>query len=304
MSDLRERSLSHYAVARVARMYSVALPCLLLTFFLDSVGASLNAGFYEIQKVMWKPPSWEGYLSALFFVNEFQIFKFGGISPGSNAPYWSLSFEAAYYIVAGATIFCNRLIAAVVVIAVIAAAGWTIAVLLPCWWLGYVAYRYELFFNSKKLIGGLALLSLTVALAAPLLAKIFPKDNFGLHFLWGRGGFERNVLKDYLVAIPFAVHLMLARRFLEGAGWRFSPSLQILARRLGEYTFPLYLIHFPVLALFSSISPWPAGSPLQAIYLTLVVIFVVLAISPLCERLKNLIKGFLLMALDSRGGRR
>lgn len=303
VSIVREKSIAQYSAARLARMYSVALPCLFLTLTFDSLGVLCNPQFYEIKKVMWHPPSWEGYMSALFFVNEFQIFSFGGVSPGSNAPYWSLSFEAAYYIVAGAVLYCSRRAAFAVTVVVIVTAGATIAVLLPCWWLGYLAYRSEVSVRSRKLIWLFALLSLALSLAAPLLAKIFPQDNFGFSFPWGRGPFERNVVKDYLIAIPFALHLAFAKRFFEGLHWTVSPSWRSIIRRLGEYTFPLYLVHFPVLAFFSSLSPWSAASPLRAAYLSIAVVVVVWVVSPLCERLKFILKNFFARFLDPIGKR-
>ena len=91
----REQNAADYAMARLSRLYSVVLPALLLTCAADALGAWLDPAFYAEQKVLWQPVSAAGYVSSALFVNEFQIFGFGGIAPGSNAPFWSLSFEAA-----------------------------------------------------------------------------------------------------------------------------------------------------------------------------------------------------------------
>jgi peptidoglycan/LPS O-acetylase OafA/YrhL len=101
----RENSIGPYFSNRISRLYSVALPALILTFTLDSVGIFINPDFYQMKAVLWRPESWSGYISSIFFLNEYQIFDFGGISPGTNGPYWSLSFEATYYLVAGVAIF-------------------------------------------------------------------------------------------------------------------------------------------------------------------------------------------------------
>lgn len=42
----RENSLSLYAIARISRIYSVALPAVIATFVLDRIGLSLNSQFY------------------------------------------------------------------------------------------------------------------------------------------------------------------------------------------------------------------------------------------------------------------
>ena len=103
----RERTAWAYSANRISRLYSVVLPALVLTFAFDALGQWLNPGFYSIRTVLWKPASWEGYLSSLFFVNEFQVFDLSGAVPGTNAPFWSLSFEATYYIVAGLVLFAR-----------------------------------------------------------------------------------------------------------------------------------------------------------------------------------------------------
>jgi peptidoglycan/LPS O-acetylase OafA/YrhL len=107
----RERTLARYAGARIARMYSVVLVALAATWMLDNLGMALNPDLYAMQRIMWKPQSLEGYAASLLFINEYQIFNFNGIVPGSNGPYWSLSFEVTYYAIAGLCLFAPRTIA-------------------------------------------------------------------------------------------------------------------------------------------------------------------------------------------------
>lgn len=101
----RERQPVHFVAARISRLYSVVIVALILTAVLDYSGAYFNEAFYAIKKVLWKSASIFGYAASFFFVNEFLVFGFNGISPGTNAPYWSLSFEATYYLVAGLFLF-------------------------------------------------------------------------------------------------------------------------------------------------------------------------------------------------------
>ena len=91
----RENSWKTYFISRISRLYSVVLPALILTYIFDSLGQVLDPELYTIAKknaVLWKPENWVGYLSSMFFVNEFTVFNFGGTAPGTNGPFWSLSF--------------------------------------------------------------------------------------------------------------------------------------------------------------------------------------------------------------------
>jgi len=160
VTSTREKTLALYASARIARIYSVVLVALLLTFIFDNIGLIVSPEFYSIKKVMWKPQSFEGYVSSIFFVNEYQIFNFKGISPGSNGPYWSLSFEVTYYLIAGLFIFSRKIVAIPLIIVVLLFAGNTIAALLPIWMLGYLLYFVRFKNINKILLYFLTLLSL------------------------------------------------------------------------------------------------------------------------------------------------
>lgn len=50
VTDRRELTLSHYATARMARLYSVILPAMVLTLILDGVGYAMNLGGMIIVK--------------------------------------------------------------------------------------------------------------------------------------------------------------------------------------------------------------------------------------------------------------
>lgn len=55
VTDQREATAKSYAIARLARVYSVALPALVTTFVLDAIGAALRPDLYA---------EWWGYISA------------------------------------------------------------------------------------------------------------------------------------------------------------------------------------------------------------------------------------------------
>jgi peptidoglycan/LPS O-acetylase OafA/YrhL len=286
----RERSESAYAASRLARLYSVVLPALAITYGCDAVGQWLHPEFYEIQKVLWNPVSWTSYLSSVFFVNEYQVFHFTSVVPGTNAPFWSLSFEASYYLLAGLVLFAPRRYALPIALLILVLAGRTAAALLPLWILGFWVYiaRASL---AKLMRAPAALLVLSAAaiIAFPLLPAFASWDNFGVEFPWGRKPFNRNLLLDYATAIAFAVHLVAAERLLRGVQF-ISTRLERAIRWLGSTTFPMYAMHYPVLCLVAATSPFVRPSWIGIIYVSGTVLAAVALITPVCERAKKILR--------------
>jgi peptidoglycan/LPS O-acetylase OafA/YrhL len=301
-----ERSVAAYAISRVSRLYSVVLPALLLTFACDLLGQHLNAQFYEIRTVLWRPASWQGYLSSLLFVNEYQSLQLNGAVPGSNAPFWSLSFEATYYVVAGLVLFAPRRLALPLAVLLLALAGRTIAALLPLWVLGFAVYHARERLTRHVPVPALLFLTASVAIAAlPHIPGLLALDNSGIYFPWGHGPYERNLALDYATAVAFAVQMLAARRLLGGS--RRPPRLaQRAARQLGLATFPLYAMHYPVLCLFAAVSPFARDSWAGIAFVTIAVVFVIALMTPLCEWLKLALRRALSSspaALGARGQR-
>lgn len=285
----REQTARFYAASRISRLYSVVLAALPLTYLLDRAGMAINPELYALPKVLIKPESLAGYLSSLFFVNEFQVFRFNGIVPGTNSPYWSLSFEACYYVIAGLLLFMPRRFAIPAVILLLLLAGNTIAALLPVWALGYVLFRQQQRFAwRKEWAVALFFMSLALYLAMPFYADWLVPDNFGLYFPWGRQQLNRRLLSDYTVAFWFGFNLLAAQQWLKETSVleRFAPFI----RRLGALTFPLYCLHVPALYFFRSMSPWPRDSWANLLFISLGVLLLVAAVTPLCERLKKMLR--------------
>ncbi len=282
----REQNLSTYFSARVARLYSVVAIGLILTITLDLAGMQINPDFYTIKKVLWKPESWTGYLSSAVFVNEFQIFRFNGIAPGTNGPYWSLSFEATYYVVAALILFCRRQIWIPVTFILLFLAGRTITALLPIWGLGFFLHRSTtLQVRRLPLCILLATVSAAAVIATPIITRHLPTDNFGIRFPWGRAPFNRNLVGDYFVVIGFSVHLISMRQLLSQP-INIRPQLDAAIRWLGSLTFPLYCFHYPAICFFAAISPWSNTSWANLVLITTSTIGLVIVMTPMCERLK------------------
>lgn len=286
----REQTPAGYFSARVARLYSVVGIALILTFVFDKIGMSVNPDFYGIQTVLWKPPSWTGYISSAVFLNEYQVFGFNGVSPGSNGPFWSLSFEVTYYLVAGLALFAPRRIWIPAVLVILGLAGRTVMALLPIWALGFMLYHWSGFKRIPAYFWLLlACASAAALLAMPTLLTGFSGDNFGFWFPWGRAPFNRNLLEDYCVASAFAIHLVSIRNLLS-APVQIQAKTTTVARWLGTQTFPLYCFHYPTICLFAAISPWERTTLAHAVFVSVCTLTLIAALTPLCETLKRRIR--------------
>ncbi len=259
----RENTFEKYAIARISRLYSVVAVALPLTYVCDHIGLATNPLYYYSQELFSKPESFMGYLSALFFVNEWRIFDFQGIAPGTNNPYWSLSFEVVYYLVAALLMFSRRAVWIVLAPALLCLAGRTIAAMLPLWLCGFAVYHARLAVNvPRPLALGLFVASLAPVAAAPLVNW---GNAAGLYFPWGCLELNRNITQDYVVAAAFSVNLLCARHLLTDAvvaGRIFSRAI----RWLGSLTFPLYITHYPLLCVLAAARPFEAGGWRLVVY--------------------------------------
>ena len=124
----RETSASGYAVNRAARIYSVVVPALLLGLLLDAGGRLLDPALYGLAPNFTGPADAAQLMSSALFLDQLW---FRAAQPGSNLPFWSLAFEAWYYLAFGLLVFAPRPWNWLAAAAAMALAGPKIALLLP-----------------------------------------------------------------------------------------------------------------------------------------------------------------------------
>lgn len=259
VADTREATPSDYAINRLSRIYSVALPAIAVTLIADSFGRYYVAGYDNT------PPRASGEMlselaGCLLFVNELWDLH---MVVGSNGPYWSLGFEVPYYVLFALVLFLNGKPRMVAVCLWLAAAGPRIVLGLPIWLLGCATYNI-----CKKRIdaprAGAALLIAVFLLYLPFhlaLGQPFPLYyplRFEIVTVQGCGYF-------YLLAFLMSVTIVGVAAL--------SRSLHVVAERIGPtvrwlagLSFTLYLMHLPIATLLSVICPWPRGSLSAALF--------------------------------------
>jgi peptidoglycan/LPS O-acetylase OafA/YrhL len=248
----REQDVRTYVVSRAARIYSVAIPALILTAVVDYIGLRENPATYQLA---FQPFSPGLLIRCVFFLGEqWNAHRY----PGSDGPYWSLGFEVWYYAAFGAFMFTPRRWRWAAAAAMLVFIGPKVALMFPVWLMGVATYRFCATQRLSPTIGW-ALFSVPIAMLAGYEAlPHFPLQQFAsVTFEPGR---LWSTCQDYFIGALFSIHLI---GFVSVSGtfsvWLARYALQI--RWIAGATFSLYLAHLPIMHLLSAYSPWPKSSP-------------------------------------------
>ncbi len=240
-----------YAVARLTRVYSVAVPALLLAAALAWLAAHL-----------WPSNPGNSYdhpalrlAASLIFINHLWNLTIGALS---NGPYWSLCYEVWYYVLFGVAKFSKGSVRWLLIAAIVLAVGPRILLLMPIWGLGVWLYgamrdrpqpsapqsRVPFFLSSAAFL--IALFVHNPADAVSTLVEQSLRDGY-----WHAGsvrifiGGDWRFPSDYVLSAVFAATVWHgAAAFAPGAAARwYGQSI----RSASSYTFSLYLFHAPLL---------------------------------------------------------
>ncbi len=255
VSAHKENCFTDYAASRLARLYSVALPALLLTVALDAVGVRLAPSLYDGWWFQADRPALR-FVANLFFVNELW---FTSIRPFSNGPYWSLGYEFWFYAIYAAAHYGRGRMRYLCVAALLLLVGPKILLLLPVWLLGVFAYRCS---QARPVsLGGAYALTLGSVLAyvafrqlqLPQLLQHWSDAKVGAQFAQQQLAWSQYFLSSYVIGLLVALHFIGAATLAPRMGESLL-ALERPARLLGGYTFALYLFHYPLLQFFAALS--------------------------------------------------
>jgi peptidoglycan/LPS O-acetylase OafA/YrhL len=272
VSTSKEKSLTEFAIARLARLYSVAVPSLILVLMLFGVGSYLYPDEYANSSNM----SWyRVILSSLFFLNQTWIFS---ADVPTNGPYWSISYEAWYYILFGIVFYISGVWKYILTIAVLLMAGPRIILLLPIWLSGVFCYRIHHSLAERKIFGYVILFLAIFFYFWIRLAKfdnvlfLYSADLFGGEVKAGNFlAFSKRFLPDYVIAVSFILILYGVYMIREDVSW-IVDGLSKYIKFASKYTFSLYLYHFPILLLLSKMY---VNSSVFVLLVSLLIVFVI-----------------------------
>jgi peptidoglycan/LPS O-acetylase OafA/YrhL len=253
ISTHRETDAPTYITARVSRLWSVAVPAIVLTLVLDTIGASLSPPMYNGPWFEDSAPVLRT-LANIFFVNEIWFYS---IRAFSNGPYWSIGYEFWYYAIFGFAIFTTGAKRIVSIALVALLIGPKILLLLPVWLAGVWAFKTELWHRLSTWIAAALFVSTVVGY---VLLRFFGAVEFldhavtemvGQEFASEKLRWSRYFLSSYSIGGLIALNFVAARTLFS----RF-PAIEIPAAKaityLAGFTFSLYLFHYPLLQFFSA----------------------------------------------------
>lgn len=237
------RGAREYFLDRASRVYSVALPALMLS-------ALLGMFFQPLLKPL--APYSSGELAATTVINLFFLGQSWSLKAlvFFNQPYWSLCYEVMYYIGFGVFTFATGRARWLGLLFVALISGPKVLLLLPCWLLGVLAY------TQRNRLPLKARLAFVVAFVMPaVVLYTLHRLGFGsfvrsyTNSLWSDWGVElersNDFPIDYITAILVAINLYGARyvNIIFLRRWKAGVA------EAASFSFTLYLIHFPLIFL-------------------------------------------------------
>jgi len=269
-ADRPDRTLANYSADRLARLYSVVVPALFLTYLLDAIGSRISPEVYATVN-----PHWQSIRLAANLVYCQQLW-FLCLNPSSNNPFWSLGYEFWYYVFFGVFIFVrtNR-IKILWLTALTLLVGPKILLLAPAWAAGALAYYAGKKFSCRRL-PGLFLFVLTglVVIGCLVFQKQLGLDNgkVGRYPLYYSYNFIGDDLFALMVSANFFACCLFSRHLaMDLEAYRITKFIRWLA----GHTFSLYLYHVPLLFFMVAVTRYNTRSPVEvmgAICATLVII--------------------------------
>ncbi len=255
--DTRKSNMAEFMVARIARLFSVILPAMVLTFVLDTVGQSANPSSYAAVGQL-RP---EGSESLNYLLSFLMLNQSWGLNRhfGSNGAYWSIPFEFWYYMLFGALCLMRGWACWAALAGAALLAGPRILALLPVWLLGVAAYRVMT--SGRRIAWPLLGCAVTLADAGSLLVLDMRRPGW----LAASGLQPDSWAWQGLFGLCIAAHLVCAAQVRGVPDWVQGLTASRLAaclRFAAGVSFSLYLFHLPVLNFLHAFRDEFAGSAL------------------------------------------
>ncbi|MEH6744313.1 acyltransferase family protein [Hyphomonas sp.] len=284
----KDRPAQDYATARLARLYSVVLPAIILTVCLDTLGARL---FPDVYAAHWY--NGDQRISQIVTALTFMSQGWGGdIRLGTNGPFWSVAYEAWYYAAFGVAVYCQARTRTLLLAVIALIAGPRILLLAPCWLIGVGLQRLmrSSAYDAIERPAALALCLLPVALYGTAQAVGLPHilTELTTQLLGGKSpnalfGFSDEFIWNFLLGCLVALHFMGAAQILESAGQR-ATGLEPVIRWGAGATFSIYLFHNPLLSFLHALPAYNAANPVHWAALAVTTLGACLLLAEVSER--------------------
>ena len=281
-TEQKNHSLRAYCIARCTRIYSVALPVLLLAFAaagaLVAFGQAQLAQFYQLAQPWLYLPLHLLFMGELWTISE---------PPPLLAPYWSLGYEVWYYALFGALFYLRGAKRAIAAGSLLLFVGPKLWLLLPVWASGVLLYHWQKTHAIARRPALLGWLATILLLAAFKLAGLDTALRELARASWPFPGLPLKsadrYLADYLVCLLVLANFWCAKH----AGFMALLRFERPIRALSSYTFTLYLVHALVMGLWLALYRHDPGSAVDIAALTGLIVLATWAVGQLTEHRKG-----------------
>jgi peptidoglycan/LPS O-acetylase OafA/YrhL len=250
VTDTKEREWTSYAASRWSRVYSVVVPAILLTLVADAIGRAHNPALY--------PYPWDQFtirtLASLALMTEVW---FVAITPFSNVPFWSISYEGWFYIMFGAATFAPGHWRWTLPTLMLLALGPKIAVMFPMWLAGVALYRWQGLRLRSESAGWLLIVVSWIGIVGLHQTEFF-HWTYNLtrawlgEWLFVQMNFSKFALGDYVLT-AFIVANFVGMRAVAHRFDRVLLPIERPVASVASVTFTLYLMHHPLLLCWSAV---------------------------------------------------
>jgi peptidoglycan/LPS O-acetylase OafA/YrhL len=283
-------TFARYASSRISRLYSVVIPCLLLTVMFDSTGQFLSPELYDNINISERStaPFARGLFALLMISESWVSLKFF-----SNEGLWSLHYEFWYYAIFGFYFYFSGKQRVVLVVVAAIISGPRILLLLPVWLLGVAAYSWPLKLTRRRGFAWAALLQLILVVGVyyqhslPMWAFQYVRvvcDAMGVKLGW-----STTVVSDTILALSFALHLSAVKQF--------DRQFFVALRGIGSWirwgaarSFTLYLMHQPLMLLMAALMLRVTDGPWRTIVIVVGTIGIPLLVAPMIESQRHTLR--------------
>jgi peptidoglycan/LPS O-acetylase OafA/YrhL len=215
------------------------------------------------------------------------------ISPLSDRPFWSLSYEAWFYILFGLCM-ARRWICLILATVM---AGPSILCLMILWLIGVVIFDIFESANTspekKILVLGLSALVSVILLYVLLTKKSDVRavyDVIQMKYLASvttkHAGTDFIFVAPTVIFVPIFVSLLCAIS-LTTCVVKTPTTLIDISRRIGDFTFPMYLFHFPIFVFCGALGFYDRHSTIQKIGVFVGICCLIFLTAPLTTYFRN-----------------
>lgn len=253
-TERKTQDIRQYVIARLARVYSVAVPVLLMAFIcmplVEHLSGVLEENHYQYQHFYVYFPF------HLLFGG--QLWKLEEVPPGL-IPYWSLDFEVWYYVLFACVFFLRgfrRLLAAGLALCVM---GYKLWLLLPIWVSGVILYRLHQHIPMRKTIARVAWFVTLVAIVAYKGYAVDENLRALGNSIWPFPKLPLTSADRYVADYVVMVIVLANFYFANQAQFEFSEWWGKRIRLASSYTFTLYMVHALVITAWIMMLPATRG---------------------------------------------